>query len=183
MDGKTSSAALIKKLKALIEKDPDFLDPYTLLAELYKERNQPKKAKQATDSAYLKALNLITSGKGKWPKLIDWRFIENRHVIRALLNKAMMEWDEGNNDVAIDLFRKLVKSNPEDNIGARHFLLAATMGFTMLGFELKFDKGGHYGMELFEWFEEHCWRYPEEFEWWIKWAEEQDYESDPDQSV
>jgi len=86
-----------------------------------------------------------------------------------------MEWAMGDEVIAKEIFRKLLRSNPEDNIGARNMLLAITMGFPYIGFELKFDRGGHYDFDLLEWFNEHHHRYPEEFDWWIKWAEKQGF--------
>jgi hypothetical protein len=71
---------------------------------------------------------LITDKKGNWPDVLEWLWLENRHIIRAILNKTISLWKNKDVDNAIDLFRKLLKTNPMDNVGARNFILADLMG-------------------------------------------------------
>lgn len=101
--------------------------------------------------------------KGDWPSSLFWGFLENRHIIRTLLNKALLQWEDGNTERALELLRKLLKTNPNDNVGAREYILSIRMGFTFNGFEDRLNKGGVYGMELTTWFEEHAPTFPDEF--------------------
>ena len=156
------------KLRELINLDADFLDPYLILYEMYLEEDKKKKADEILDDAYSRAIKLITDKNGKWPDILDWSWSENRHIIRTILNKAMSLWDNGDTEEALNLLRKLLKTNPYDNIGARHYILAIRMGMSLKEFEERFDRGGYYDSELSDWFDENYNDFPDEFEWWKK---------------
>ena len=160
-----------KKLEKLIRKDPDFLDSYSMLAEVIIREKGPEEAEKLSDEAFNRAINLITDKNGNWPEILEWGWLENRHIIRTLLNKAIMLWDLEDLDPALDLFRKLLRSNPGDNIGAREFILAIRMKMTHEQFEKRFNKGGFYDMKLMDWFEKNHKKYPDDFDWWDKWCE------------
>jgi len=156
------------KLRELINLDADFLDPYLILYEMYLEEDKKKKADEILDDAYSRAIKLITDKNGKWPDILDWSWSENRHIIRTILNKAMSLWDNGDTEEALNLLRKLLKTKPYDNIGARHYILAIRMGMSLKEFEERFDRGGYYDSELSDWFDENYNDFPDEFEWWKK---------------
>ncbi len=156
------------KLRELINLDADFLDPYLILYEMYLEEDKKKKADEILDDAYSRAIKLITDKNGRWPDILDWSWLENRHIIRTILNKAMSLWDNGDTEEALNLLRKLLKTNPYDNIGARHYILAIRMGMSLKEFERRFDRGGYYDSELSDWFDENYNDFPDEFEWWKK---------------
>ncbi len=156
------------KLRELINLDVDFLDPYLILYEMYLEEDKKKKADEILDDAYSRAIKLITDKNGRWPDILDWSWLENRHIIRTILNKAMSLWDNGDTEEALNLLRKLLKTNPYDNIGARHYILAIRMGMSLKEFEERFDRGGYYDSELSDWFDENYNDFPDEFEWWKK---------------
>ena len=153
----------INALKRLIKQDPDFLEPYIILSEMHLEKRNEKKAFQVLDEAYQRAINLITDEQGNWPEGLQWGFLENRHIIRTLLQKALTDWEFENKDSALSLLRKLLKTNPNDNIGSRFYILAILQGFTFHEFEDRFNKGGFYDMELSDWFNKNCHQYPDEF--------------------
>ena len=159
---------LIDQLQALITEDPDFLEPYLVLDEIYTETGKTDKAAEVVEQAFSRALHLITDDQGNWPDEIPWGVIENRHIVRAILHKAISEWEQRNWQDALDLLRLLLMTNPNDNVAARYYILAIRMGFTFKGFEDRFNKGGYYDSELNEWFDEHVNRFPDEFEWWLK---------------
>ncbi|MDG6219399.1 MAG: hypothetical protein QCI00_08155 [Candidatus Thermoplasmatota archaeon] len=69
---------------------------------------------------------------------------------------------------ALDLLRKLLRTNPGDTIGSRNYILAIRMNMKYGEFEDRFDKGGYYGMEMMDWFDGNYKRYPNEFKWWKK---------------
>lgn len=165
--GKIQSIGSLKKqIKQLIDKDPDFLDPYILLYDLLKKEGNPQKAQEVLDDAYERAIHLITDRNGNWPDTLEWINLENRHIIRTILNKAIQLWETSDFEGALDLFRKLLKTNPGDNVGARQFILAIRMGMTFDEFEGRFNKGGYYDMELMDWFEDNYRAFPDEFGWW-----------------
>jgi len=164
-----SNAKSIKKqLKKLIEKDPDFLDSYLFLYEILQDEGNLPEAEKVLNDAYERALKLITDKKGNWPDILEWGWLENRHIIRTILNKAVSLWKNKKIDNALDLFRKLLKTNPGDNVGARDYILAIRMNMSFEEFEKRFNKGGYYDTELSDWFDENYKRFPDEFDWWEK---------------
>lgn len=172
--GSCNTNALKRQLKQLIELDPDFLDPYLLLCELFLDEDNLLEAERTLNAAYERALNLITDTKGNWPDVLEWGWLENRHIIRTILKKAIALWYCGENDSALDLLRKLLERDPGDNVGARNYIVAIRMGMSGKEFDTRFDKGGYYDSDLVNWFEANYKKFPDEFEWWDK--EREQYE-------
>jgi hypothetical protein len=163
-----NTRAIKRQLKQLIERDPDFLDPYLLLCDLFLEEDNLLEAERTLNAAYERALSLITDTKGNWPDVLEWGWLENRHIIRTILSKAMALWISGETGSALDVLRQLLKTNPGDNVGARNYLLAIRMGMRFDEFETRFNKGGYYDSDLVNWFEANYKKFPDEFEWWAK---------------
>lgn len=169
-----SAAEMTDALYGLIEQDPDFLDPYLELYEICQYEDDLKLAEEILDDAYNRAINLITDKNGNWPAGLLWGFLENRHIIRTIFDKAISLWDNGQTDEALELFRNLLKTNPNDNIGARDYILAIKMRMSFDDYEDRFNKGGYYDIDSVQWFEENAPKFPDEFGWWLDWANEQD---------
>lgn len=130
-----------KILLSFIKKDPDFFDTYTVLHEYYMEDDKTKKAFELMAKGYERAMKLILE-KGKFPDVLCWGFMENRHIIRLLFNFACLLWATGKKEEALQIFTDLLKSNPNDNIGARYAIAGLLDGFnSFLELEAKFDKG------------------------------------------
>jgi tetratricopeptide (TPR) repeat protein len=163
-----------KKMKKFIQGDLSFLDPYLILFELYQNEMRLHEADEILERAYKIAIETITDKKGKWPDEMLWGHLENRHIIRTLLNKAMNLWLKGKNEDALDLLRKLLRSNPGDNIGARTYILAIRLGKRFDEFETQMmsDYGyGYDGKKMME-FEEKMKDFPDEFDWWFETVKE-----------
>ncbi|MCX6089884.1 MAG: hypothetical protein NTX88_05885, partial [Candidatus Atribacteria bacterium] len=86
--------------------------------------------------------------------------------------KALYFWMENQTHDALNLLRKLLRTNPGDNIGARDHILAIRMGMTFEEFQESFDRGGFYDGDIVNWFDENYKNFPDEFEWWVKAIEE-----------
>ena len=168
--------ALVKKeLKELIEEDPDFLDPYLFLYQILEDEGDLNRAEKILNEAYRRAIALITDKDGSWPDVLEWGWLENRHIIRTILNKALSLWRNNEIEESLDLFRKLLKTNPNDNIGARFYILAIRMGMSLDDFEDRFNKGGYYDSEMIDWFDRNYKDFLDEFGWWEKAIEEEEY--------
>lgn len=137
LDSERSPRKTEKKMMEFIKEDPQFLDPYLMLFELYQDEGDFKKAEEILDQAYKIALKTVTDKKGNWPDEMLWGFLENRHIIRTFLNKALNLWIKDKNEEALKLLRKLLRSNPRDNIGARNYILAIRLGMEFDQFETK----------------------------------------------
>jgi tetratricopeptide (TPR) repeat protein len=161
-----------KQLRVLIEQDPDFFDSYLLLYEILQDEGKFTGAERILDEAFYRAKKLITDKNGQWPDRLEWGWLENRHIIRTIVNKALLLWDQGDTEIALDLLRKLLLTNPGDNAGARNYILAIRMNMSFEEFENRFNKGGFYDNEMVEWFDENYSKFPDEFDWWKKAIEE-----------
>jgi hypothetical protein len=99
--------------------------------------------------------------------------MENRHIMRAIEDYAIYYcWQEGRVDEALDIFRKLLQVNPQDNQGVRYNILAIRLGLSFDKWEKKFEvvEGGTIigldSRKLSTWFNRHYRKFPEEFYEW-----------------
>jgi len=155
----------------LIKKDSDFYDPYLIVAEFLEDEEEFDKAKSLRFQAYSRALARIVDFKGRYPETLKWGWLENRHIIRAIYNWAILLWEERNNQEALDIFRRLLRSNPNDNTGCRFDILSIKMNLPSSFLVDKFGNGkygGLDGLKVSEWFDKNSKRFPEEFGWWFK---------------
>ncbi len=157
---------IIPRLKKIIQADPTYFDPYNSLVDLLMLSGKESEAFSYIKQASQKALSRIVDRKGTWPDRLKWSIIENRHIIKAIFNRAILYWDEGQSEEALNLLRKLLRSNPHDNIGARDYILAIKMNMTYDEFEERFNKDGFYDLDLVEWFDKNYKKFPDEFDWW-----------------
>lgn len=160
----------INALKEMIKKDSDFYDPYVTLAEYYFAKNKPVQASEVMKEGYNRAMKRLIK-KGRFPDMLNWGFIENRHIIRMLFNYAMYLWEVGEKDEALRIFLQLLASNPNDNIGARYAIVAMLEGMASMNvFEKKFETKEGYldGMKVEKWFEKAAKKHPEEIGWWFE---------------
>ncbi|MDA2922008.1 hypothetical protein MYX07_01940 [Patescibacteria group bacterium AH-259-L07] len=163
------SDKLKKEMQKLIEQDSLYFDPYLTLADILEEEENYVEAKDILEKAYFKAMNLIVDKKGRWPKHISWGILDNRHVIRAIYSWAYGLWWDGRRTSALKIFRKLLKSNPNDNIGARYDILAIKMGYETDYAEKMFPAAGDPGyidaIKIEQWFRKNSKKFLEEFDW------------------
>jgi len=118
---------------------------------------------------YERAMNLILNKNGRFPTSLPW-YIENRHIIRVMFNFAALLWLNNDTKNALDIFNRLLKTNPDDNIGARYVIVAILDGVkSIYDFEKMFDDGsGNWDWEAQErWFWEVASKYKNEIGWWI----------------
>ena len=155
------------QLRALIDEDPDFYDSYGALADLL----GPTEGRPLRRTAYERAVARLAPD-GTWPRRIDWGFLENRHILRALLNEAIACWAE-NPAEAAEIFQRLLAVCPDDNVGARYYLLAIRENLSFNAFEKRF--GSEYGYNaapLDHWFDANVSKYPADFASWQREVEE-----------
>lgn len=120
---------------------------------------------------YERAMNLILNKNGKFPDSLPWGIIENRHIIRVMFNFAALLWLNGDIKNALAILRRLLKLNPDDNIGARYVIVAILEGVkSICEFEKMFDIGnGNLDWEAQEkWFWQTASKYKSEIGWWLE---------------
>ena len=182
LESATSDAQMKRGMKKMIEIDPDFYDPYLVVADLEIEGGNNKKGCELIQEAYERAVKRIADVKGDWPEQMPWGWLENRHLMRILERQAVVLWERGETKEALDIFRRLLRANPGDNQGARHSILALRLGLGTdwyAPFEVK--EGPMAGEAIdaratSEWFEENAKKFPEEFDWWYDALKELGYE-------
>ena len=167
------------QLRYFIETDPEFFDPYHKLVDLLLVENKPDEAKQLLQKGFECIMQKIVDKEGNWPKKMPWAWLENRHMMRLIDRYAHMLWAEGNNEAALDLFRRLLHVNCGDNQGARYEILAIRLGLKMnweepfILTEGPMAGAGLDAMELDQWFQENAKRFPDEFDWLFRtWKKE-----------
>lgn len=154
-----------KKLKSLIKKDPYFFDTYTTLHEYYLENNEIQKAFNLMSNGYNRALFLINN-KGRFPDSLPWLFTQNRHIIRIIFNFATLLWLADNKKDALDILLKLLKSNPNDNIGARYCIVGLLEGFE--SFEHMEEEFSLDWQKQEKWFNKSAKKYKKIIGWWFE---------------
>jgi len=127
--GQVSLSETKQSLRQLIKIDKQFLDSYLYLAQIeYDEENYEEHWRLAW-KAYFKALHLVANANGDYPKSLSWGWLENRHIVRALCNFALLQWEQDHIRLSLEIYRKLLASNLNDNVGARYSILAILLGY------------------------------------------------------
>ena len=172
-----SDSKRIIKLQKLILDDADFFDPYITLADIYEAQGKQEEARKLITTGFKKAMKKIVDHQGSFPKELPWGYLENRHLIRIIYQQALDCWTLGDTQAALYLLRRLLRSNPNDNIGARNDILAIRMelGLDYLDqFITPETLPGYIDAHLsLKWFDKHSKKFPDEFEWWRKEVEEE----------
>jgi len=158
----------IDGIKEIIKKDPDYFDPAMFLADILEKAGEIKPSEELYINAGERALDLIPAENGNWPDKLGWEWLPNRHIIRALINMGIVFWKREQSDDAAELFEKLMKTNPEDNGGARFYLLGLLEGLSCDDYAIQFEDcedpaDASKNRALLKWFEENSLKHPRYF--------------------
>lgn len=127
----------IKLLNKALELDEDYVQTYIGFTHVYGVAGEKKKANEAIKIAYEKTLKKFP----KWPAKMQWGIMENRAYMRSIQYMSDLYWDNGEKDKAIELFRLLLKLNPNDNQGVRYEISALYAGLTGEDVNRMMDEG------------------------------------------
>src|SRR3989344_545022 len=105
--------------------DKDYIQTYVGLVSAHSAAGN-KKMEEAIKTAYEKTLKMFP----KWPRRLEWGILENRAPMRAIQYMADWHWDNGQKEKAAELFRLLLRLNPNDNQGARYEIAALYAGLS-----------------------------------------------------
>jgi tetratricopeptide (TPR) repeat protein len=153
-----------RRMRAFIQQDPDFLDPYIALYENHRRRYKTDKAMLLLNEAYQRALRMVLDTNGNWPEQLEWDWLENRHIIRTFLNRAEALYEFYFHEEALSLYRNIMRTDPRDAGGTRFQILALRMGMPRTKFTNDFGWRDTDGMKKQRWFERHHSKFPEEWE-------------------
>jgi hypothetical protein len=141
-------------------KAPDFIPAYEYVLRMidYLEPDEELIGLQKSlEDLWFGACQNVAEKEDIFTKEVPWGWIENRPLIRGLYFKADKMWQQGKLNQANELYRKILKTNEGDNIGARYSVKATGEGMSFEEFENRFTykKDGMtlYNEELEKWFE------------------------------
>lgn len=121
---------ILHQLHQLTTLIPKYVDPLNLSATIHYWCDDTAFADRLVEQAYHRAVNRIVLGDGRWPDEMIWGWAENRHLLRALEAYSLLQWRKGELQQAISVLQQILKMNPNDNQGARFYLLAILLGYT-----------------------------------------------------
>lgn len=137
MQGKGGVKKAEQLLLEALKIDPDYVQTNVGLIGAYEIGGNKKKFEEMVQRAY----DLTVKEFPKWPKELLWGFLENRAYLRAIQYRADLYADEKNNNKAIELYKLLLKLNPNDNQGARYTLAGIYAGISGEKINEMFDEG------------------------------------------
>jgi len=165
--GQVSLTKTKQSLRQLIKIDKQFLDSYLYLAQIEYDAENYEDYSRLVWEAYLKAVQMVANMDGDYPKSLPWGWLENRHIVRALCNFALLQWEQDHIRLSLEIYRKLLASNLNDNIGARYSILAIRLGYGS-DYEALFlpDSGPIIGLDakkMDAWFDANASKFSNEF--------------------
>lgn len=129
-----SAEDLLLKAKAI---DPQYVQTYVGLVSAYARFKDKTKREKCIKIAFEKTQKVFS----KWPKELLWDVLENRAYLRAIQYRADLYWDEKDLKNAEELFRLLLKLNPNDNQGVRYEISAMLSGMEGKELSKMFEDG------------------------------------------
>lgn len=126
-----------KMLKEAVKMDSDYVQNYVGLAHLYGNTGETEKAEENIRIAFEKVQKKFP----KWPKDLGWGDLDNRAYLRAIQYRADLCVDEKDEEKAKELYRLLLKLNPNDNQGVRYVLAGLYAGIDGKGIDKMFEEG------------------------------------------
>lgn len=171
----------INELFAMSKEDPEFFDPVIEISNMALEIHDEKKAFEMALVGYITAVGKIADKNGDWPKIMEWGWLENRHLMRMLHHFAWLLWYFKQPEHCAMILRRILRMNPGDNQGVRHELLAIRLGLSAETWDRPFlvQKGSMAGealqaVPLDDWFEKNACKFPDELKWLFEEWKKQD---------
>lgn len=140
-----SDESKILYLKYLISLNNTVYDPYIDLMDIYFRLNKNEEAVKTIQEGYNNLLN--NEFNNKLPKELNYYEIPNRPIFRLIYNYADTLWFFGNKNEALKIFKKLLRMQPTDNMGARYAICGI-----LEGYECSNHLWNEYNNDLEKWF-------------------------------
>lgn len=115
-DGRLGHAEAL--FRQALQLNPGFPGSYEGLAAVAKKQGNEVEARKLTAVAFAKVLAVYPA----WPRRLPWGEIQNRPLLRIIQMRALRYHEDGNRKEAEELYRLLLKLNPDDNQGIRYLL-------------------------------------------------------------
>ena len=158
----------------LIDKDPDFYDTYLYLADELREVGENDEADELESEAFARAHARIADTDGNWPASIEWGFHENRHILRALVRQADNLWQKNKTEEALQLYKKLLRVNLNDNLGVRYAITGIRAGLSYDEYmEQVWPEATMPANHILTWFKQHYPKAADDLEEWKQYCIEE----------
>ena len=136
-DGRSGAKKAEKLLLKAVAIDPHSPQTYIGLVQIYGVIKNKKKIEECVKKAYTETVKKIPV----WPKTMFWGDMDNRAYMRAVQYRADPYADKGEKEKAIELYRLLLRLNPNDNQGVRYTLSGVYAGIGGEKINEMFDEG------------------------------------------
>lgn len=123
-DGQPGQAVVL--LKKGLQLDKHSVQMLMGLAQAYRHLGDQKQFFESAYAAFAETKRVFP----KWPKKLLWGYLENRPYLRAMQCQAEILEEVGKKEEAIELYRLLLKLNPNDNQGVRYVLAGIYAGIS-----------------------------------------------------
>lgn len=132
-DAKRAEKLLMKAL----EIDRNNVQTYIGFSHVYGFLKDRKRAGEHIKKAYDETVKKFPV----WPQRMEWGDMDNRAYMRAIQYRADLYADKGEKEKAIELYRLLLKLNPNDNQGVRYTISGLYAGISGEEINQMFDEG------------------------------------------
>lgn len=136
-NGKEGAKQALKLLIEALEIDTDYVQTYIGLVSVYDVLGKDAEVRKCIKQAFEKTKKLFP----KWPKSMSWGDLDNRAYMRAIQYMGDDLADSGDKDGAMELYKLLLKMNPNDNQGVRYTLAGLYAGISGSEINEMFDEG------------------------------------------
>ena len=138
LDGNRSDIKKAEKLlNRALEIDAHNAQTHIGFVHVYGSMKNKNKAEEHIQKAYDETLRKFSA----WPRRMEWGDMDNRAYMRAIQYRADLYADEGEKEKAIELYRLLLKLNPNDNQGVRYTISGAYAGISGKEINKMMDRG------------------------------------------
>lgn len=136
-NGKEGAKQALNLLVKALELDPDYVQTYIGLISVYDALGKNHEMRECIKQAFEKTKKQFP----KWPKTMRWGDLNNRAYMRAIQYMGDDLADSGDKDGAVELYRLLLRMNPNDNQGVRYTLAGLYVGLSGDDINKMFDEG------------------------------------------
>lgn len=138
LDGELNNAKKAEKLlKKALEIDEHNIQTCVGFVHVYEVLKNKNKTEEYIKIAYDETVRKFPI----WPENMTWGDMDNRAYMRAIQYRADLYVDKGEKEKAIELYKLLLKLNPDDNQGARYVVSGIYAGISGKEINKIFDEG------------------------------------------
>ena len=135
--GQSEAKKAEKLLMKALEIDEHNVQTHIGLTHVYELLKNKNKAEGHIKKAYEETVKKFPV----WPRRMEWGFLENRAYLRAIQYRADLFADDGEKEKAIELYRLLLRLNPNDNQGVRYTISGVYADISGERINQMFDEG------------------------------------------